>query len=343
MKQRSQVRSSVSRRTWIGATSATLVAVAIGSAPAASAQFEFRAASSLPVDHPSSVRARQMWAAIERESEGRIRTEFFPNSALGGDAAMLAQLRSGALHFMIIAPGTFASVVPAADITNVGFVFATPAHAFSAVDGPLGDYIRSEIPRAGLHPLRKVWDSGMRDIASSSRAIHVADDLNGFKIRVVESRLTVDLFSTLGASPVPLSFSELYTALQTKIVDGCDMPLGTLESGRFYEVQRYLSLTNHTWSALWMLANAAAWSSLPANLQEIVERNNTRFALLERHDSVLLNASAVNDLRRQGLAVNTAEAATFRTRLSPYYRRSKAAFGTAEWALLQESVGKTLA
>ena len=183
----------------------------------------------------------------------------------------------------------------------------------------------------------------MRQMTASSHAIRTVDDLNGFKIRVVESRLVVDLFRTLGANPTPLSFTELYTALQTKLVDGCDLPLNTIESGRIFEVQKFLSLTNHTWSALWGLANADTWKSLPPDLQAIVERNNTRFAMMERVDAMLLNASLADKLRRRGLAVNAAGPGSFQAKLGPYYQRCKELFGATAWGLLQQSIGKQLA
>ncbi len=329
------------RRTFL-ASAAAIAGTTLVRRPAAGAQFEFRAASTLPVDHPSSVRATQMWEAIAAESGGRIRTKFYPASQLGSDPAMFSQLRSGAINFMIISPGTFGSVVQGAEITNVGFAFADAAQALHACDGPLGASIRAQIAAVGLYAMATIWDSGMREITSSSHPIRTADDMNGFKIRVVESRLVVDLFRTLGANPTPLSFAELYTALQTKIVDGCDLPLNTIESGRIFEVQKYLSLTNHTWSGLWALANGDTWKSLTPDLQAIVERNNTKFALLERRDSTLLGASIADKLQRRGLGVTHPDRATFEAKLGPYYQRCRDVFGAPAWTLLQNAIGRTL-
>ena len=144
------------RRTFIGG--ATACAATLWTArPAHAAQFEFKAGSTLPVDHPSSVRATQMWAQVERESGGRLRTAFFPNSQLGGDSAMFSQLRSNAINFMIISPGTFGSVVQGAEITNVGFAFQNSAQGFRATDGPLGQvYSYADRRRRPLRDARRL-------------------------------------------------------------------------------------------------------------------------------------------------------------------------------------------
>ena len=158
------------------------------------------------------VRGRQMWAQIDRESNGRTHTEFFPNGTLGGDPALLSQLRLGALHFFVNL-SNFPPVVPAVDIANVGFAFRDSDDALRAMDGPLGGFIHQEFLAKGLYSLRTLWDSGMRQITSSSHPILHPDDLRDFKIRVAASRITVDFYKTLGASPIPLSASDAYTAL----------------------------------------------------------------------------------------------------------------------------------
>jgi TRAP-type transport system periplasmic protein len=320
----------------------TAASVSVISAPLRAAQFEFKCGSGSPIDHPASVRATQMWSAVERESGGRIRTQFFANSQLGTDSAMFGQMRVGALAFYMAASGVLAQVVPSVDIGNVGFAFKDEDEALRVVDGPLGDYIRREISSKGIHMMGNVWGSGMRQITSNSRPIRTAEDMSGFKIRVTASRIIVDLFKTLGASPVPLDFGELYTALQTKLVDGEDGPLLTIEAQRFFEVQKYLSITNHTWSGLWLLANLDIWKSLPPDLQAIVERNNRKYLALERRDTNQLNASVGDKLARQGLVTNTAAPTTFRARLRTYYEGCSSIFGPTAWGLLRSSVGGRL-
>ena len=334
--------NAASRRAFLMAGGAAgFATVGILTSPARAAQYEFRCTSDLPADHPSSLGMVQMWKAIERESGGRIHTQLFTGGQLGGAAATLSQVRLGAIQFFI-GGGVVSGVIPTWDITNIGFAFKDGDGVFRAMDGQLGAYIGREGASKGLHVLHSVWDSGMRDITTSSHPIRTADDMPGFKIRVVASKIIVDLFKTLGASPAPLSLGETYTALQTKVVDGQDTPLVTIETSRYYEVQKYLSLTDHNWSGLLVVANADLWKNLPSDLQTIIERNNTKYALIERHTTRIVNLAMADKLARQGLTVNTAEHASFQARLHPYYATWAREFGPMVWGLLEESIGTKL-
>lgn len=258
-------------------------AAAAATAPrrARAAQFEFKCATSLGPDHPVNIRLTQMWAAIEQESGGRIHTQLFPNSELGSDNSTLTQLRAGAVAFFINNAGIIASVVPVSDILNLGFAFKDEEEALRVVDGPLGAYIHDQAAAKGLYLVRSIWNSGMYQLGSNVRPIRTPADVRDFKVRIVESHITLDLFKTMGASPLTISGGELYTALQTKVVDGESMPLAAIESLKLYEVSKYISLTNHQWSGLWLIANGDIWKSLPPDLQQIIERNNTKAAALE--------------------------------------------------------------
>ena len=324
-------------------TAAAFASIAVVRTPARAAQFELRCGSNYAPDHPVTAGLKNMWASVEKETGGRVRVLFFPNSQLGGDTAMLTQLRSGALHFETINSGILQSVVPAAGINGIGFAFGSEAIACSAFDGPLGDYVRKEVAAKNLYCFRKIWNSGMREVTSSVRPIKTPDDLNGFKIRTPEAKLFVDLFKALGANPTPINFNEVYTALQTKVVDGQETPLVTIEVSRLFEVQKYLSMTNHLWAGDWLIANADTWASLGPELQGIIERNNTKYALLERQASMAQNAALAGKLTAQGLTINTTDPAQFRARLGTFYSYWSKEFGPTLWGLLEEGVGVKLA
>jgi TRAP-type transport system periplasmic protein len=331
-----------SRRGFLGASLALLPAIGLIKTAAAAAQFEFKCGSTNALDHPATIRVTQMWAAIERESGGRIHTHFFPNGQLGGEAGIFTQLRAGAVQFQLIGAGNLASVVPEVNICSVGFAFNSVAEGFRVLDGTFGRTLRTEIAAKGLQALETTYDSGMYDISSSSHPVRIPDDLRGFKIRVPESRIMVDLFKELGASPTPLSPPEVYTALQTKLIDGTCAPLVTIQASRWYEVQKYIGLSNHGMSPNWLLANGAAWQSLPPDLQAIVERNNTKYALLERRDAKLGTEALADKMSRQGVVINPIDQALFRTRLHTYYDTWSKVFGVAAWGALETSLGRKL-
>ena len=145
------------------------------------------------------------------------------------------------------------------------------------MDGALGAYVRRDFASKGIYVFEKTYESGFRQVTSSTKPIHRVDDFAGFKIRVLPAAIFVDLFKLLGAAPVPIDGSEMYVAMQTHIVDGQDSPLATIESFRLFEVQKYISITNHIWGGYWIAANAEAWNALPDDIRGIVSRNLLKY------------------------------------------------------------------
>ena len=282
----------------------------------------------------------ELWAAVKKETNGRLDVTTFPNNQLGGDTAMLTQLRAGALHFMSLGGDVLQSVVPVAGILGVGFAFNDSPHAFTAFDGKLGTYVRNEVSVKGLYLFENIWENGMRNVTSSTKPITKIDDFANFKIRTPQAKLSLDLFKTLGASPTPINLSELYTSLQTHIVDGQENPLLNIENGRFFEVQKYLSLTNHMWSGYWLTTSTDVWKSLPPDIQAVVTKNAAVYARKQRAAVVALNNSLVGKLRSQGMNVNTPDRAPMRVHLGEFYKEKKAEYGTTAWDLLESYTGK---
>src|SRR5262249_25136392 len=153
----------------------------------------------------------------------------------------------------------------------------------------LGAYIRGQIQRSGLMVMDKIWDNGFREITSSTKPIKTPDDLKGFKIRVPVSPLWTSMFQAFGSAPASINFNEVYTALQTKVVEGQENPLAIIATAKLYEVQRYCSLTNHMWDGFWLLANRRAWDRLPPDLQAIVANHFNEAAVSQRADVAKLN------------------------------------------------------
>lgn len=330
----------MNRTTFARLGAAGLASIALHPRPARAAQFTVKVAHNWPVDHPGSVRTVQMWNAIKHETNGAIDAQLFPNSQLGGDAAMLSQLRAGAVEFCMLAGGIITLVVPVAGIEGVGFAFKNSAEAVSTFDGPLGAYVRKEALTKNLVLQDTVWDNGMRHVTTSTKPIRAVDDLSGVRLRVPQSKLLIDLFKTLGASPTSITLAEEYTALQTHVADGAENGLQLMLTLHLYEIQKYLSLTNHSWSGYWLFSTTDTWQKFPANVQQAITRNNRKYALLQRHDSEIREASIADRLRRLGLAVNTPPTEPFRARLGPHYARFKSEFGDAAWTLLEQKVGK---
>jgi TRAP-type C4-dicarboxylate transport system substrate-binding protein len=179
-------------------------------------------------------------------------------------------------------------------------------------------------------------------VTSSTRQIHRPQDLAGFKIRVPPAPILTSLFQALGASPSPINFNELYSALQTKVVEGEENPLAIIATTKLYEVQTSLSMTGHVWDGYQILANRRAWAKLPEDLRAIVSRELTKSGLDERADVAKLSISLKADLAAKGLKIIDVDRAPFRAalRATAYYKNWREKFGEQGWSLLEQSAGK---
>jgi tripartite ATP-independent transporter DctP family solute receptor len=305
------------------------------------AEFTWRYANNNVVQHPMNVRLREAVERIREQSNGRVDIQIFPNSQLGGDTDMLSQLRTGAIQLFNLSGLILSTFVPLASINGLGFVFKDYDQVWNAMDGKLGELIRAAIAKSGLYAFAAMWDNGYRQVTSSSHPINAPEDLKGFKIRVPVSPLWTSMFKAFGAAPASININEAYSAMQTKIVEGQENPLALIDLYKFYEVQKFVSLTNHMWDGFWTLANGRVWAALPKDLADIVERNLNAAAKLEREDVAALNASLQGALARNGMAFNTTEAEKFRAALrsAGFYTEWKQKYGAEAWSVLESQVG----
>jgi tripartite ATP-independent transporter DctP family solute receptor len=336
---------SFSRRALLKASAASAVLGGIGApfvARAQAAEFTYKYANNLPDAHPMNVRAKEMAAAIKAETNGRFDLQIFPNNQLGSDTDMLSQIRSGGIEFFTLSGLILATLVPAASISGIGFAFPDYDTVWKAMDGDLGAHIRGEITKANLVVMDKIWDNGFRETTSSTKPINHPDDFKGFKIRVPVSPLWTSMFKAFDAAPASINFSEVYSALQTRIVEGQENPLAIISTAKLYEVQKYCSLTNHMWDGFWFLANRRAWEKLPEDVRTIVAKNINAAAVNERADVAKLNASLRQELASKGLTFNQPDTAPFREKLrsAGFYSEWKGKYGEEAWALLEKAVGK---
>ena len=333
----------MTRRTFVAASTAITAAAILPSRPARAAEFEYKMGHSSPEGHPFHKRLLEVSDRIAKETGGRMKLTIFPASQLGGDNDLLSQARSGAVDFVQPAGLILASILPVAAVNGMGFAFKDYAQVWTAIDGDLGDYVRSQIAaKAGLVPMEKRWDLGFRQITTSTKPVEKAADLSGLKLRVPGAPALVSLFTALGASPVSMQFGEVYTSLQTKVVDGQENPLSQIDAGKFYEVQKYCSISNHVWDGHWIVFNKPAWDRLPDDIKTIVARAFNDGALAQRVEVAALNDSLQAELEKKGLAFNTAETQSFREMLAKagFYQEWRGKLGDEVWTLLEKQVGK---
>lgn len=334
---------TMSRKQFLFGAAAATSAVALRARPVRAApRFVIRFGIDLPLDHPTTKCVVAAAGEIKTKTAGAVELRVFPNNQLGNDTHMLSDLRAGGIQMMGIGDNILATLVPKAAIDNIGFAFKDAQTAYAALDGEVGDMVRADIEKTGLHPMQRIWDEGFREITTSTKPIHTPADLKGFKMRVPPSPISLSLFRDLGAAPATLNASELYTALQTKVVDGQENPLGIIETQKFYQVQKYCSLTNHMWVGYWMLMNGPFWKSLPADYQKAITAAFDAQALKQRVANEQLNNSLQSKLEKQGLTFNKPSQAPFRDTLvkSGFYKEWQGKFGPALWAALEKYTGK---
>ena len=300
---------------------------------------QYRLGLNQPAGSPTARRAGEMAAAINEEARSEFRLEVFPESRLGPDPQMFADLRAGALEFFM-AGATLGGVAPTSALPLLPFAFTQSKAVFAALDGTLGDRIRGELAANGLHAFRRCCQNGFHHLTTSVRPIHIANDLAGLKFRSPGGAIAADFFKALGAEAGMVPFSGMYEALKARQFDGQSDPLGVVLSLKLYEVQTYLSLTAHWWSGFTLLANAATWGALPSAAQAVVERNAEKFALLQREDIEKVNAAGAEELARRGMQVNTADTTSVRARLGDFYARWRTKAGPEMWRLLESYAGE---
>jgi len=333
----------ISRRRLIaaGAGLAASAALPLPRRAEAAAEFRYKLATGQDPTHPVNVRAQEALNRIREASKGRLEITLFPANQLGSDTDLLSQLRSGAVEFFNQSGSVLATFVPVVGIFNTGFAFPDYDTVWKAVDGDLGTYVRAQAARGIVIPSR-TWDNGFRQITSSTRPIKEPGDLDGFKIRVPSAPMLTSLFKALDAGPTPINFNELYTALQTKVVEGQENPLPIIATTRLYEVQKYCSLTGHVWDGYWILGNRRAWERLPEDLRAIVTREFDKSALDERADIEKLSTSLRKELATKGLTFNEVQKSAFREALgkTSFYKDWKSKYGAEAWGLLEKFTGK---
>lgn len=328
-----------------GASALTLPVLSTRNAFAQKALFTLKYGNNLPSTHPMNTRANELAIKINAESKGRLDFQVYPNNQLGNDTDMLSQVRSGALDFFTLSPLILGILVPAAQISGVGFAFKDYSQIWAAMDGDLGAHVRKQISASSsLFAFEKIWDSGYRQMTSSTKPIVSPEDLKGLKIRTPPSPFWVSMFKAFDASPATINFAEVYSSLQTKIVDAQENPLAIIATAKLNEVQKFCSITNHMWDGFWFLGNKKSFERLPADLQEIVTRNVNLAGLKERDDVRQLNDRLQADLKGKGMIFNNTEAEAFRAKLraAGFYAEWHKKFGDESWAVLEKYTGKLL-
>ena len=259
-------------------------------------------AFSLAKDHPLGQGAQKFADLVNEKSGGKMKVALFPNAVLGSDQQNLSAVRGGTLDFTSMATGIVAGVDKRFMVFDFPFLFNGPQEAYALSDGPVGQRLQADLAQHELIGLG-IWDLGFRNMTNSKRPIEKPEDMQGLKMRVIASPIYVDMFKTLGANPVPMTFGEVYGALESKAIDGEDNPVGVIESARFAEVQKYMSLTQHVYTGMPFLMSKKTWDSMSEDERRVIREAADEAKDAERKLSQDTERQAIDKLR-QTMQVN---------------------------------------
>ena len=249
-------------------------------------------------------RATKLFAEeVEKASGGKMRVRAIGAAALGSDLQMQQALIGGAQEMMVGSTATLVGITKEMALWDAPFLISNTKEADAMLDGPVGDKIRNKLQDKGLVGL-VYWENGFRNLTNSKRAINKVEDLEGIKLRVMQNNVYLNSFKTLGANAVPMAFSELFSALETNTVDGQENPFNTILSSKFYEVQKYVTVTNHVYAPWIVLVSKKWWDQLSKDEQKILSDAAKLSRDFERKDTRDEAAKAVADLKAKGMQIN---------------------------------------
>jgi len=290
--------------------SALLVGASLGIAPVVKAddiqKRTIRWGHLLNKDHPLSMGVQKFAELAAEKSDGKIRIREFPSSQLGSELQQQSALQGGSQEMMSAATSTLAGIVPEYGILDFPFIFANEEEAYKLLDGPVGSMLEEKLAQHGLVSLG-FWENGFRNVTNSRRAIEKPEDLAGLKIRVMPNPVYMQAFEAFRSNPVPLAFSELFTALETGAVDAQENPYAIILSNKFSEVQKYLSVTNHTYNAFAVIVSKAFWDKLSEAERQVLRDSFAEAQAYQRQVSRDASGKALTELEGSGMAINTIE------------------------------------
>jgi len=322
---------------------AVVALLAVGALGAASAQERtIKFATQNPKGHPIVIGMEKFAESLAAKSGGKLKVQLFPGGVLGGDAQNVSALQGGTLDMMSLNAGILASQVKEFAVFDFPFMFANAQEADAVVDGPFGKMMFEKLDAKGIHGLA-YWELGFRNITNSRRPINKVDDIAGLKLRVIPNAINVDWVRALGANPTPMAFPEVYSAMEQKAIDGHENPFTVISANKIYEVQKYLTVTNHQYNPQAVIVSKKLWDGLSADEKKMVSEAAIEATAVQRAASRQQAGEALENLKKNGMEVTEitgAELQKFREKMKPVVDKHSAIVGPDVAAALQSELAK---
>ena len=278
--------------------SLTLIAAAVSAQAETTLRFGYEA----PRSDTQHLAAKKFNELLKEKTKGEIKLSLFPDSTLGNAQAMISGVRGGTIDLEMSGSPNFSGLVPNLNVIDIPFIFQNKEHAYRVLDGEIGQGLLKELEDKGLKGLA-FWEVGFRSMTNSKHPIHTPEDVKGLKIRTNQNPMYVKAFQLLGANPVPMPLSELYTALETRAVDAQEHHIGIVWSVKLYEVQKYLSLTNHGYTPLLVVMNKAKFDGLSPELQKAIIESAQEAGKYQRELNAKKEIEILDKMKKAGVEV----------------------------------------
>jgi len=289
----------------------------------------------LPESHSWHIATSGFAEEVAERTDGRVAIEVFPSGQLGTEKEVIEGLQFGSVQAGLIGSGSFQGIEPRMGIIEMPYAWGAREQAFAALDGDLGVALADLLDGKGIKVLGW-WENGFRNITNNVRPIETPEDLAGLKIRVTPDKVRLATFEGLGAEPAPLSFGELYSALQQGLFDAQENPLSIIHSASFFEVQKYVSLSEHIWGAATLTMSNATWNKISPEDQEIVMDAATTWGLKQRDMVAAANDELIAQLEEEGMAFNEVDKAAFIEAVEPIWESQKDVYGEELLTILDQ-------
>ncbi|WP_248448038.1 TRAP transporter substrate-binding protein [Sinorhizobium meliloti] len=253
--------------------------------------------------HPQVTGMEKFAELVKEKSGGKIEVKLFPGGTLGGDVQTVSALQGGVIEMTVLNAGILASNVKEFGAVDLPFLFDSGEEADKVMDGPFGTSLLERLPATGLVGVA-YWELGFRNLTNNRHPVTKLEDIKGLKIRTIQSPIPVELFNALGANAVPLPYTELYTALETGTVDGQENPSANIINAKFYEVQKYMTLTRHQYNPQIVLVSKKFWDGLNDEEKTVLQQAAVEARDFQRKVSREQDAAALEEIRKTGMEVS---------------------------------------
>lgn len=293
-------------------------------------------------DHPHGLGAQKFADIVKEKSGGKMKVMVFASGTLGGDAQVISSVQGGTVDMTLVTPGLLTGIEKGFGLYGLPFLFQDSKEVDAVLDGPAGQNLLNTLEPHGLIGLG-YWDHGFRHVTNSKHPVNTLEDIKGLKLRLQQIPTAIETFKALGANVVPLSFTELYTAMETRTVDGQENPLAAIETSKFYEVQKYLSLTGHFYDPLVAIFSKRTWDKFNETERQLVREASLEAQAYERKVSREMAVSSREALAKQGMVINEvapAEIERMRAQVKPASDKLIAEYGPQLMAEMNAEIVK---